>query len=86
MRKLFFDVKAIKFLKKLDKKTKIRIMNKLERSKSNPEEHFARLKGLTLWKSRVGDYRIIASIEKSFIRILRIGHRKNVYKNLGNNR
>ena len=35
-----------------------------------------------LWKYRVGDYRIIASIEDKAILILvvKIGHRSNVYK------
>jgi mRNA interferase RelE/StbE len=33
------------------------------------------------WKYRVGDYRVIATIEDSAVRILvvRIGNRKNVY-------
>jgi mRNA interferase RelE/StbE len=43
------------------------------------------LKGSKLgvyWKYRVGDYRIIASIEDGALRILvvRIGHRKEVYR------
>ena len=43
------------------------------------------LKGSKLgafWKYRVGDYRIIASIEDSALRILviRIGNRKEVYR------
>lgn len=35
-----------------------------------------------LWKYRVGDYRIVAKIEDQLIRILivRIGHRKEVYR------
>lgn len=43
------------------------------------------LKGSTLgsfWKYRVGDYRVIATIEDSTVRILvvRIGNRKEVYR------
>ena len=43
------------------------------------------LKGSTLgelWKYRVGDYRIIASIEDKLVRILvvRIGNRREVYR------
>jgi len=35
-----------------------------------------------LWKYRVGDYRIIASIEDKLVRILvvRIGNRREVYR------
>ncbi|MDE2792150.1 MAG: type II toxin-antitoxin system RelE/ParE family toxin [Paracoccaceae bacterium] len=34
------------------------------------------------WRCRVGDYRIIATIEDSALRVLvlRIGHRRNVYR------
>lgn len=41
------------------------------------------LKGtVDLWRYRVGDYRIIASIEDDQVRILvvRIGHRREVYR------
>ncbi len=43
------------------------------------------LKGSTLgdfWKYRVGDYRIVASIEDKALRVLvvRIGNRKDVYR------
>ena len=34
-------------------------------------------------KLRVGDFRIIYKIEKQFVVILKIGHRKEVYKKLG---
>lgn len=49
--------------------------------KKNPKlgQH---MKGLSLWKLRVGEYRIIYSIEKEklFIILLDIGHRKLVYR------
>ena len=34
-------------------------------------------------KLRVGDFRIIYKIEKQFVVILKIGHRKEVYRKLG---
>ena len=36
----------------------------------------------TLWKYRVGDYRILAEVEDATIRIvvIRIGHRREVYR------
>lgn len=51
----------------------------------NPRSIGEALKGSKLgnfWKYRVGDYRIIASIEDSTINILvvRIGNRKEVYR------
>jgi mRNA interferase RelE/StbE len=51
----------------------------------NPRSIGEALKGTELgdlWKYRVGDYRIIASIEDKLVRILvvRIGHRRDVYR------
>jgi len=51
----------------------------------NPRSIGEALKGTEpgdLWKCRVGDYRIIASIEDKLVRILvvRIGNRREVYR------
>lgn len=51
----------------------------------NPRSIGEALKGSTLgelWKYRVGDYRVIASIEDKLVRILvvRIGNRREVYR------
>ncbi len=79
---LLFDRNAVRFLKKLDRKIKMRIMNKLEEAKNQPEAYFVRLKGVDFWKLRIGNYRVIAAIDKNRIRILKIGPRKNVYRRL----
>jgi mRNA interferase RelE/StbE len=54
-------------------------------SLENPRSIGEALKGTELgdlWKYRVGDYRIIASIEDKLVRILivRIGNRRQVYR------
>jgi mRNA interferase RelE/StbE len=54
-------------------------------SSMNPRSIGEALKGSKLgafWKYRVGDYRIIASIEDDVLRVLvvRIGHRGEVYR------
>ena len=54
-------------------------------SLKNPRSIGEALKGTEfgdLWKYRVGDYRIIASIEDKLVRILvvRIGNRREVYR------
>ena len=38
-----------------------------------------KLKGRNDFRLRVGDYRIIFSIEQEGIQILKVGHRKNIY-------
>lgn len=82
------DPNAEKELSKLDKQQAKRILRFLfERIAplDNPRSIGEALKGDRLgafWKYRVGDYRIITNIEDNTVHILilRIGHRRDVYK------
>jgi mRNA interferase RelE/StbE len=75
-------------LAKLDKQIAKRITTFLgERvaALDDPRSIGEALKGSRLgdfWKYRVGDYRVIASIEDSALRVLvvRVGHRSGVYR------
>ena len=82
MYEIIFDEKTIGFLNKLSKNIKQRIFNKLISVKNNPFHFFEPLKGRKDYKLRIGDYRIIADIEKRSkkIKVTLIGHRKNIYK------
>jgi mRNA interferase RelE/StbE len=79
---------ARKDIAKLDRQTAQRIKDFLEKRLAqldDPRSIGEALKGSTLgefWKYRVGDWRIIASIEDGALRILvvRIGNRKEVYR------
>ncbi|HVZ58542.1 MAG TPA: type II toxin-antitoxin system RelE/ParE family toxin [Patescibacteria group bacterium] len=83
-----FDPSAEKELDKLDSQQAKRILKFLFDRVSHlddPRSIGEALKGSkfnTLWKYRVGDYRIITSIEDNIARILvvRIGDRKEVYR------
>ena len=81
-----FDNKAKKELAALSEGAARRITAFLhERVLDGPRSVGESLKGSrlgSLWKYRVGDNRIIASIEDSALRILvvRVGNRKNVYQ------
>ena len=85
---IIVDDKALKVLQKLDKPVAARIINFIENKLStadNPRSLGAALKGSELgdfWKYRVGDYRIIASIQdvQVTITIVKIGNRKEVYR------
>jgi mRNA interferase RelE/StbE len=83
MYEIIFDKKAIEFLNKLDNKTKERIFQKIISTKDNPFRYFEKLKKRYEYKLRVGNYRIIADIDEKLmkIKVLLIGHRKNIYKN-----
>lgn len=84
MWEVLFDEEAIKFLNKLPKEVKERIFNKIISTKENPFHFFERLAGRTDYKLRVGDYRVIADVDEGnrTIKVMVIGHRKNVYKDL----
>jgi len=81
MYKVIFDDKAIDFLEKLDKKNRERIFNKIMSTKEEPFHFFEKLTKRNLYKLRVGEYRVIADINKNEIKILilLIGRRKNIY-------
>lgn len=82
MYELLFDPKALEQLNKLPVNIRERILNKLEDAKRNPHRYFEKLAELKTYKIRVGNYRIIADIQdnKLIILVLKVGHRKNIYK------
>jgi mRNA interferase RelE/StbE len=82
-----FDPAAQRELDKLDKPTRRRITKFLyERvgKLDDPRKIGQRLQGSLseFWKYRVGDYRIICSLERDrlVVLVLRIGHRREIYK------
>ena len=81
---LIFDKESIDFLEKLIKSERERIFNKIISTKENPFYFFEKLKGVNLFKLKIGKYRVIADIKKNdkIIIILCIGHRKNIYKKI----
>jgi len=81
-----FTKSALKQLKKLDKPTAALITGWIRKNLEGCDNPRVHGKGLTSnhsgqWRYRVGDYRIIASIndETIVILVLNIGHRKDVY-------
>lgn len=83
-----FDPDALKDLRKLDKPIQIRLVGFLRTrvsSLTNPRDIGEALSGQRLgsyWKYRVGDWRIICDIQdqKILVRVLRIGNRREVYR------
>ena len=81
MYEIEFTNKAKSQLKKLYKEIQQRIILVLERVKIRPEKFFKKLMGDKSYRLRVGDYRVIADINKNklLILILKIGHRRSIY-------
>ena len=80
--KLIFTNRAIKDLKKIDNKIKERIGNKLKIYSKNPLKFGKKLTDpkIGTYKFKIGDYRVIFDIDDNKIIVLRLGHRKNIYK------
>ena len=80
-----YSAKAVKELKKIDKKATSTIIDYLNdiAQQEDPRSKGKSLKGdkRQFWRYRVGDYRILCSIEDGELVILatHLGHRKNVY-------
>lgn len=81
---VIYSPKADADLDGLDKSVKESIVSKVRQTKENPHHFFERLVSLPYYKLRVGDYRVIADLQEKIkiISIIRIGHRKTVYKRL----
>mgnify|MGYP001565615003 CR=1 FL=1 len=78
---LAFDPLAAKELRKLDGIVQRHIGIVLERLLSNPSFYMIKLAGQEGFRVRAGDFRIIVDVDRTNkkIRVLRIGHRRNIY-------
>lgn len=78
-----WEERALKELGDFEKSISIRISKKIEGLKDNlNSSDIKRLKGSDKFRLRLGDYRVIFSVETNIIIIWKIGHRKNIYKKL----
>lgn len=82
MYKIIFDKRSLRELNKLDKGIKERVWNKLQDSKQDPFHFFEKLTEIDGFKLRVGDWRVIADLDRAnqVINVLRISHRSNIYE------
>jgi len=80
--KIAFKKSVARDFKKIDKDQAEKILNKIEQDLPEKAETFSILSGRFsgLRKFRVGDYRVIFSIIGDTVLILRISHRREVYR------
>ncbi|MDJ0647191.1 MAG: type II toxin-antitoxin system RelE/ParE family toxin [Xenococcaceae cyanobacterium MO_188.B19] len=75
---------AKKELKKLDKQIIIRILQAVEKLANNPHPSGSKklMGSESIYRIRVGDYRIIYNLQSSVltIEIIKVGHRREVYR------
>ena len=78
---IIFSDAALKQLKKLEKSTQERIISTLERIRIRPQSYVTKLVGDSVYRLRVGDYRVILDIDEGVLVVLviKVGHRKKIY-------
>ena len=81
---LVYTKRAVKDIRRLDKNVKQRLKNALEKYQDNPLLYAQRLINpeFGTYRFRVGDYRVIIDIEDDQIIVLRVGHRREIYRNI----
>jgi len=82
MYRIEFAEEAVKDLKALPGEDRERILKKLFLIRQDLFRSIERIKGIELWKLRIGDYRaIVRPVRASeVLYVVKIGHRKKIYK------
>ncbi len=82
--RLVYTRRAEKDIKKLDPSVKNHIAKSLLKLQSDPVKSSEKLTDprIGTYRFRTGDYRIVFDIEGKDIVVLRLGHRRDIYKRL----
>ncbi len=82
MYKVVFTQRALKDLENIDKEMQNRIAMKLKEYAKTPLKYARKLINhkIGTYRFRIGDYRAIFDIDNKNVVILRIGHRRSIYK------
>jgi mRNA interferase RelE/StbE len=73
---------AARDMARIDPPVSVRILKKLEQAAGNPLRYFSRLVASDEYKLRIGDYRLLAALDRESKAILveRVDHRSRVYE------
>jgi mRNA interferase RelE/StbE len=80
--RLVYTQRAIRDIQKLDESTKKRIGKSLLKLEEDPLRYVEKLTDFRLgaYRFRIGDFRVIFDIEDNEIVVLRIAHRRDIYR------
>ena len=80
--RLIYTARAIKDIKKLDFSVRDRIGKTLLRYEGDPLGYGEKLTDAKFgaYRFRIGDYRVVFDIEGEEIVVLRVGHRREIYR------
>lgn len=79
---LVYTKSSLKDIQKLEKIIKKKLKKKLELLATNPLYYSKKLihSDLGTYRYRVGNHRVIFDLDKNKIIVLRVGHRKEIYR------
>ena len=82
--RLVYTHRAIKDIRKLEEKEKQKVGKALKKYAEEPLKYASKLTdpALGTYRFRIGDYRVIFDIENEEIVVLRVGHRRDIYRRL----
>ena len=80
--RVVYTHRAIKDIEKLDPATRHRIDKAMMRYEEDPFAHAEKLIDARLgtYRFRIGSYRVIFDLEESDVVVLKVGHRKEIYR------
>ena len=80
--KIIYTKRATKDISRLDLETKERIKEAMERYSEVPLNYARKMMDSSLgtYRFKIGDYRAIFDIEDDKIVVLRVGHRREIYR------
>ena len=81
---LVYTRRATRDIQKLEGKIKKRIGDTLRRYSEDPFKYASKITDARLgsYRFRIGEYRIIFDLEGNKIVVLRVGHRRDIYRKL----
>lgn len=79
---LLYARRAVKDIESLDRVAQKQLAKKMTELAKDPQGQSRRLANSELgtWRYRVGDYRVVFDIEGHEIIVLRVGHRREIYR------
>jgi mRNA interferase RelE/StbE len=79
---LVYTKRAIRDIRKLDESIKLRVGKALLRFREDPMKYAEKITDTRLgqYRFRIGDYRVVFDLEGNEIVVLRVGHRRDIYK------
>ena len=85
MYRIILRPSAARQARRLPRRDYERIAKAIDTLAEDPRPHgIEKLQGASLWRLRIGDYRVIYAIddEQMLITVVRIGHRREIYRRL----